>query len=354
MKQARPLKILIVAGESGGHIFPAVAFCQELSAGEAQRYDITFVSTRVEGAGVAVPREFHPIYLKVDKSPLGIARLLFHTAALLWQKKPDVVFGFGGYITVPFVVFGSLCGRKTLLHEQNVIPGSANRFLAFFASRIAVSFEKTKKYFKGNKKVFLTRYPLRQGMCRAPRQEALDFFGFDYSLFTLLVMGGSQGASSINERVLSALGASKNLSRLQVIHLCGQKDHAALIQAYGRLPVRAKVFAFLDEMHYAYSSADLVICRAGAGSVFEIMRFGLPSVLVPYPYAAGHQTENARFLAERGAALLLEDKKMSDEMLNGLLDIFLDDAMRRKTMSVLARDLEKESQNISLKDLVLL
>lgn len=354
MKQARPLKILVVAGESGGHIFPAVAFCQELSAGEAARYDITFVSTKVEGSGVSVPQEFGPVYLKVAKSPLGIARLLFHSAALLWQKKPDVVFGFGGYITVPFVVFGCLLGRKTLLHEQNVIPGAANRFLAFFASRIAVSFEKTKKYFKGNKKVFLARYPLRQGMCRLSRQEALDFFGFDNSLFTLLVMGGSQGAKSINDRVISALGSNKNLARLQVVHLCGQKDLAALNQAYARMPVRAKVFAFLDEMHYAYSSADLVISRAGAGSVFEIARFGLPSVLVPYPYAAGHQTENAKFLAGRGAALLLEDQKMSDEMLNGLLDIFLDDAMRRKTMSAIAASLEKESQNLSLKDLVLL
>ena len=134
------------------------------------------------------------------------------------------------------------------------------------------------------------------------------------------------------------------MDRLQVIHLAGFSDLKMLEEFYKTLPVKSKVFAFLNEMQYAYSAADLVIGRAGASSVAEIFYFRLPSLLIPYPFAGAHQLENARVLAKRGAALLLEEEKFTPALLNGLLDIFLDDAMRRKTMSAILASMEQETQ----------
>lgn len=352
MKAGETLKIMVVAGESGGHVFPAVGFCQELKAASVEPRDITFVTTKNEKTDVFIPEEFSPVRIKVNKSLAGIIKLGILAFSLIGRVHPDVIFGFGGYITVPFIILGSFLGKRTLIHEQNVVPGRANRFLGFFAERIVVSFEKTEAFFKKDKKVFLARYPLRAALKRVDREEALDFFGFRRDLFTLLVMGGSQGARRINEFFLAALKSGNYGDKLQIIHLCGKQDFDATQEAYQRLAVRSKSYAFLNEMHYAYSAADLVIARSGAGSLFEIMSFGLPSILIPYPHAGAHQAENAKFLAEKGGALLLEDAKMSASLFRGLLDIMLEDAMRRKTMGAITASLYASCQNLTLKDLV--
>lgn len=348
------MRIMVVAAGSGGHIFPAVAFCEELKERRQGALDIVFVTGGRRTQTAPVPQGFNPIVIGYTRSILGVFLLGCVSLRLLWRLKPDLVFGFGGFFSVPFLAAAKLFGRKAFIHEQNVVPGRANRFASLFVDRVAISFKESERYLKFSKrKLCLTRYPLRRSLKRVERREALDFFGFREGYFTLLVAGGSQGARRLNGKFLEALGVNKNLSRLQVIHLTGPADFEKVREAYRRLAVMSKVFAFLDEMNYAYSIADLVISRAGAGCVNEIIRFGLPSILVPYPYAGEHQKENARVLAGRGAAILLEDAKMSSTLFNGLLDIFIDDNMRRRTMGRLTASVGEASENLTLADIVL-
>jgi UDP-N-acetylglucosamine--N-acetylmuramyl-(pentapeptide) pyrophosphoryl-undecaprenol N-acetylglucosamine transferase len=352
MSGPHKVKVMVVAGESGGHILPAVGFCQEFKERSKDPSILIFVTTGNYAAEGLIPSEFNPVFLKISKSPLGLLKLIFFTFYLILTARPDVVFGFGGYIAVPFVVLARLSGKKTLIHEQNVVPGRANRFLSGWADKIAVSFAATQGYFKKRKNVFLAHYPLRRSLNRADKTEALRFFGFQDGMVTILAMGGSQGAHKINEVFAESLKNIKNLEKIQVIHLTGRTDFSMVQGAYNGLPLKSKVFAFLNEMNYAYSAADLVISRSGAGSVIEIMRFGLPSILIPYPYAGAHQIENARVLAEKGAAILLEEDKATPSVLCGLLDIFIDDRMRRKTMSAIAAALYETSANLKLCDLI--
>ncbi len=345
-------KIMVVASGSGGHVFPAIGFCNELKETLPGSFRIIFVTTPDFDM---VGPEFNPVFLKVNKSAWGIFRLVIATFKLMFGVRPDIVFGFGGYISVPFLILAKILRKKTLFHEQNVVPGRANRFLAAWVDRIAISFPGTEKYFKGHrKKIYLTRYPLRKNMRAVPKDEALRFFGFDAGFFTVLVVGGSQGASRLNNVFIEAIKVSNNLPRLQVIHLAGRVNAAVVKEAYGSLNVKSKVFDFLSDMEYAYSAADLAVSRSGAGCVIEIMRFGLPSILVPYPFAGAHQAQNARVLADKGGAIMVEDSRLTPELIGGLLDIFIDDRIRRKAMSSIVSSLYLTSQNTALSELVTL
>lgn len=339
--------VLVVAGGSGGHIFPAVGFSQALKQ-RSQEFKVVFVTDASVAASGSVPPELCPLYLQVKRTPAGILRFLADSIRVMASVRPCAVYGFGGYLCVPFVILAKCCGIRTCLHEQNVVPGKANRFLRCAADKIAVSFVQTLEWF--GKKAFLCRYPLRGALVRRGRREAAGFFGLDGDRFTVLVMGGSQGARRINDVFLETLEINPNLAGLQVIHLSGRPDAGLVAEAYRRLGIRSKVFAFLAEMDYAYSAADLVVSRAGAGSIFEIMRYSLPSILIPYPYAGGHQAENAKVLAQAGAAILLEEGRLSPQTLAGLLDIFLKDPLRCRVMAVHAAALYGASQGIGLED----
>lgn len=345
--------IMVVASGSGGHVFPAISFCGELkekAGAGAEGPGIVFVTTPDFDM---VGPEFNPVFLKVDKSAMGIIRLIIAAFKFIFSVKPDIVFGFGGYISVPFLVLAKIAGKKTLFHEQNVVPGKANRFLAAWVDKIAISFPGTEKYLKRHsKKIYLTRYPLRKNMRVVPKDEALRFFGFEEGLFTVLVVGGSQGAARLNNVFIEAIKASKNLSRLQIVHLAGRVNAPSVREAYAGLNVKSKVFDFFTDMEYAYSAADLAVSRSGAGCVMEIMRFSLPSILVPYPFAGAHQAQNARVLADKGGAIMVEDNKLTPALLNGLLDIFIDDQIRRKAMTSIVSSLYSSTQNLTLSELV--
>jgi len=344
---------MVVAAGSGGHILPAAAFCQALADRGLPPSDIVFVSSSSKGLEKLIGPAVTIRILPCRRTPGGMLLLVLRAARLLWRDRPEILLGFGGYLTVPFLLLGRIFGSKTMVHEQNVRPGKANKFLSFFVHRIIVSFGRSTAFFgKENKKVFVARYPLRAALVPIDRREALDYFGLREGYFTVLVIGGSQGAHRLNQVVTGALRLNKNAGRMQVIHLSGSQDAAFVEDAYKTLGVKSKVFAFLPQMHYAYSVADLVVGRSGAGGVQELMRFGLPSILVPYPHAGHHQLDNAKVLAEKGAALILEEKLLTPELLSGLLDLFSDDMIRRKTMSVLARSLYDASEKATLVEAV--
>lgn len=344
---------MVIAGGSGGHILPAVSLCAGLDD-PGEKLDVVFVTAKSRGLEKLLPGHVKVCSFAAQRSILGILELCSKAVALLFREKPGIIIGFGGYLSVPFVFFGRCLGARVIIHEQNVRPGRANRFLAPFAHKIVISFAGSAVFFgKNNRKVFLAPYPLRKGLAPVERSKALARLGLKEGYFTVLVVGGSQGSRRLNDIFISALKMSSKRPHIQIIHLCGRDDLDEVGRAHQEMRTEAKVFAFLPEIEYAYSSADLVIARSGAGSVHEIIRFGLPSILVPYPHAGAHQVDNARVLAEKGAAVLIEEKMLKAETLSGLLDIFIDDTIRRKTMSRLARSLEDSSGRSSLADIVL-
>ncbi len=353
MKDKNVSRVMIVAGESGGHVFPALSILESLKEKSAGKAEVIFVTSSPDKAAQWIENKTEAVFLKVGRTPLGLLKLVIKSIYLFLRHRPDIVLGFGGYITIPFIIFARLSGRRTIIHEQNVVPGKANRFLSKFSDGIAVSFETTIKNLKNPKKAFLTAYPLKKGLERIDRKKAAEFFGLDDGLFTLLIMGGSQGSHSINKKIPEALKSNQCRDRIQIIHLCGRGDFSEVSQCYKSLAVKARVYDFLSNIHYAYSASDLVVSRAGAGSIFEIMYFALPSVLIPYPHASAHQKENARFLAEKGASILLDEEKMSPEIINGLLCIFVDDTIRRKAMSAIASVTYESMKSSRLEELVL-
>ncbi|MFH0877071.1 MAG: UDP-N-acetylglucosamine--N-acetylmuramyl-(pentapeptide) pyrophosphoryl-undecaprenol N-acetylglucosamine transferase, partial [Candidatus Omnitrophota bacterium] len=350
-------KIMAVAGGSGGHIFPAAAFCLDIQRNYQNRAEcilVTNIGSKSNATSSLIPDSLTCVDLKASKTPSGIWALAIRSLSVFLRFSPDVIVGFGGFCTVPLILLARLCGRKAFIHEQNVMPGRANRFLSAFAHKIFISFSGTQPYVQRFiRKVTLVSFPLRSSMVKMDKATALHFFGLNENFFTVLIIGGSQGSHVLNEKISEAVKQSPQADRFQLIHICGPSDEETLKGAYRQAGVRSKVFAFLNEMHYAYSAADLVISRAGAGAVMEITRLGLPAILVPYPYAGGHQKENAKFLAQKGAALLLEESQLTPVLLNGLLAIFIDDAMRRKTMSSLAVALFETMGKTSLSEAVL-
>jgi UDP-N-acetylglucosamine--N-acetylmuramyl-(pentapeptide) pyrophosphoryl-undecaprenol N-acetylglucosamine transferase len=344
---------MVVAGGSGGHVFPAVAFAQEFAERHGQDERIVFVTTAGKAYAEAVPKELEPIFCPTQRSLAGVCRLMGAAWGLVAQKRPSIIVGFGGYFSVPFILFGKMRGARVVLHEQNVVPGRANRFLRFFADKIAVSFVESQAYFGRGRKISLTRYPLRGTLQRIDREEALRHLDLRSDLFTLLVVGGSQGAHRINEAVTQALATHADRLDLQVIHICGTADMSSVEAAYRTSGVAHRVFSFLKEMHWAYAAADLAVSRSGAGCVQEMLYFALPSILIPYPFAGGHQRPNAHAVAKTGAAIVTEDALLTPGLLSGLISLFMRDEMRRKTMAHLARTMYDASAQMSLADAVM-
>jgi UDP-N-acetylglucosamine--N-acetylmuramyl-(pentapeptide) pyrophosphoryl-undecaprenol N-acetylglucosamine transferase len=210
-----------------------------------------------------------------------------------------------------------------------VIPGRANKFLAVFADKIMISFEETEKYFANyRRRIVRTGNPLRCGLKKINKTEALEYFGLSPGKVTILVMGGSQGSHAVNLVFLKFISMSPDTSRLQVLHLAGNNDVLEAKKTYEAARIGYRVFSFLDEMEYAYCASDLVISRAGATTISEIMYYGLPSILVPYPYAHKHQMANAEVLTSKHLAVLIEERFLSVEVLKRQIDSLINDPER--------------------------
>jgi UDP-N-acetylglucosamine--N-acetylmuramyl-(pentapeptide) pyrophosphoryl-undecaprenol N-acetylglucosamine transferase len=312
------MRVLVVSGASGGHIFPALGLLDALKEKDKNVESLLILSRKSLQSGIKIQGynvgyiSLSSVRLSLDSGNLlaiyNCFRGTLESFSAILKFKPDIVIGFGSLVCVPMILFAWFFRIKTLIHEQNVIPGKANRFLAKFCDKIAISFAETRKYLKGyERKTVLTGNPMRQDLIRIDKAKALDFFGFKEDRLTLLVMGGSQASHRINTaffKSLSELAADHNL---QVIHLCGQKDFASLDYGYKDLRINYRLAPFLKEMQYAYSASDLAVCRAGATTVSELIFFKLPAVIVPYPFANAHQMANALVLEEKGCALIVKD-----------------------------------------------
>jgi len=258
-----------------------------------------------------------------------LGRGVLAARGILNDFKPDVLFFTGGYVAVPM----KLAGRSipTLLYVPDIEPGMALKSLAGFADVIAVTTEQSQKFF--NKRVYETGYPLRPELALWDRQMAHQHLGISGNLPVLLVFGGSKGARSINLAVLNNLSAL--LEKFEIIHLSGETDWQIVKSAQEQLPAelatRYHAMPYLHEMGAALASADLVVSRAGASCLGEYPLFAVPAILVPYPHAWRYQKVNADYLTRRGAAIMLQDHRLNDELLV-TLNVLLENPNKLKAM----------------------
>jgi UDP-N-acetylglucosamine--N-acetylmuramyl-(pentapeptide) pyrophosphoryl-undecaprenol N-acetylglucosamine transferase len=311
--------LLIMAGGTGGHIFPGLAVAEQA---RAAGWQIVWMGARGGMEERLVPRHGYStawIRAKAARGK-GLLQKLLLPANLLysfWESarhirriRPDVVLGLGGYVAFPGGMMASLLGRPLALHEQNAIAGVANRVLAGVSDKVMVAFPKAlpKAEWTGN--------PVRADIAAmaAPEERLRGREG----PLRILVVGGSLGAQALNENVPRALALLN--PRPLVVHQAGEKHLGALRSHYADAGVQGELVAFIDDMAARYAAADLVVCRAGAMTIAELSAGGMASVLVPFPFAVDdHQTANARFLADQGAAILLPQKEMTPQRLAAVI-----------------------------------
>lgn len=356
------MRVLIVTGSSGGHIFPALALAERLKKLDQ---DVLLVLPE-DGRKKTVFTDSTPTeYIWAAKLDFSLNKTnlvgfyFFLKGAgqalrIILRFKPLVVVGFGSLNSISLIYWAWLFRIKTIIHEQNVVAGRANRLLAKFVDRVAVSFSQTYKYLDlPDGKVVLTGNPLRDSLVRREKKEALDFFKLKEGKFTILITGGSQGAHKLNAVCLEALSIYQMKPDLQIIHISGMPDYAWLKDGYARTTLFYKLFDFLPEMQYAYSAADLVICRAGATTIAELGRFRVPAILVPYPFAYAHQLANAQVLTSIGAAEILFDADLSAPKLKQRLHEYFCNQEKLKVMQKAYQELPVWDSTTMLADEVL-
>ncbi|MDL2221665.1 undecaprenyldiphospho-muramoylpentapeptide beta-N-acetylglucosaminyltransferase [Parabacteroides sp. OttesenSCG-928-N08] len=334
----KPYRIIISGGGTGGHIFPAIAIANSFKK-RFPNTEILFVGADNRMEMERVPAAGYPIVgLPVSgfnrKSLLKNIEVLkqlkqsLHLAKkTIKEYQPDIVIGVGGYASGPTLWEAARMGIPTMLQEQNSYAGVTNKLLARKAIKICVAYDGMEKFFSAKKIVF-TGNPVREGLEHALRKktEALSYFGFVPEKKTLLIVGGSLGARTINKSVLNSLEKLIH-SDIQVIWQTGKHYVAEASEALaGKEGADIWHSDFITRMDYAYSAADLVISRAGAGSISEICLLKKPVILVPSPNVAeDHQTRNAQALVKKGAALMVKDSDAVEQLINTALDIIWDD-----------------------------
>ena len=325
-------KYLISGGGTGGHIFPAVSIANELRRQDPQS-EILFVGAEGRMEMERVPAAGYDIVgLKVEgldrknllrniKVIYNLLRSMLKVRRVIKDFNPDVAVGVGGYASGAALKVAQMMGIPVVLQEQNSFAGVTNKMLAQRAAKICVAYTGMERFFPADK-IVLTGNPVRQNLLdEVNRNEAYEYFGLNPNKPTLMVMGGSLGARTINQAMIAGLDRLK-ASGIQVIWQTGKIYYQGALKAYE--PYRCdeiKVTDFLSRMDYAYAVADLVVSRAGASSISELSLLGKPSILVPSPNVAeDHQTHNARALSDKGAAILVRDVEAVDMMVNIALE----------------------------------
>ncbi len=342
-----PLRIVIAGGGTGGHLFPGIAIAQEFQNRNSET-QIIFVSTgnRLEKAVLAkagfklqtIPaggikgRGLWNQAVSALKIPAGI----LESSRILKNFSPDLAIGLGSYSAGPVIIGAWLRRIPIAIQEQNILPGITNRILARFADRIYISFEHTQNRWD-SPKVKWTGNPVRRELLayaggRAKKDQT------DRQLFTVLIIGGSQGAHRINTAVLEALELLQEKDQLQFVHQTGTADEPAIREGYRRHQVKCTVQPFFDNMAELYNRADLLICRAGATTVAEITALGKAAIFIPFPFAADdHQVLNAGSLADAGAAELIVEKDLDGRILSEKLAYYLAHPSALEAMAAKAR-----------------
>ena len=336
--------VLIMAGGTGGHVFPALAVADEL---RARGVEVSWLGTQRGLEARVVPAAGYPLNtvrvtglrgkgaLRLLLAPFMLAGALWQALRIELQLRPRAVLGMGGFVSGPGGVIAWLLRRPLLIHEQNSVAGTTNRLLAPLARTVMVAFPGS---LPAARQPVHTGNPVRGRITSlpAPATRLADRSG----PMRLLIVGGSLGARALNDTLPAAIAQLQPGNPLQVYHQTGRDDLEQVVSAYKEASVEARVEPFIDDMAEAYAWADLVICRAGALTVAELAVVGVAAILVPFPHATDdHQTGNARFLADAGAAVLLPQSKLEPAGLASMLSDFISQREVLLEMACRAREL---------------
>lgn len=347
----QPFKLIIAGGKTGGHLFPGIAVADAVNR-VCRCADIVFIGTdsafearTLEHYGyphktiASRPVKGGSIFSKIFSAGLVVISMA-QSIIIIKKLRPDFVLGVGGFSSFAVVAAAWICGIPNAIQEQNSIPGLTNRLLSRITDTVFTSFEKTKGLAPKSRIKYVGN-PVRKP-CRTSKNEAESGLeAFNPARFTILVTGGSQGASSINRAFIQAAGLMDNVeARFNIIHQTGEKDEKTIQQAYHDMGIKADAKAFFHDMPAIQALADIVIARAGAGTLAEICINGLASILIPFPYAADdHQTFNAMALAEKKAAIMIEDSQLTGSVLKDQIEKLAGCKTQLKKMQAAARAL---------------
>ncbi|MDK2784159.1 MAG: UDP-N-acetylglucosamine--N-acetylmuramyl-(pentapeptide) pyrophosphoryl-undecaprenol [Bacillota bacterium] len=350
------MRVLFTGGGTGGHIYPALAVAQHLRR-EDPSVKLLFVGTERGLEHELVPKEGFDLEtissagLKRRLTPANLRMLLQNlygfaqALRIICRFRPEVVVGTGGYVTVPVVLAAAFYRIPVLLHEQNALPGLANRWLSRFARRVAVSYEDSARFFP-KLKVFVSGNPVREAVWQRGREEGRKNLDIDPAARLVLVFGGSRGARPLTEAAVAAAPALLTQPGNMLLIVTGNADFAKIEEKVCRAgipaPGKGKMLLrpYLYNMEDALAAADLVVTRAGATTIAEITARGIPAILVPSPYVtANHQEYNARVLVDRGAAIMIREKDLSGRRLAQAVQDLLACPEKRARMAERARAL---------------
>lgn len=355
---------VVSAGGTAGHINPALAVADEL---RSRGHDILFVGTpnhietklareagfdfvglEVSGFDKAHPHTLITSGMKLFKAT-GFAREMFI------ERRPDAVLGFGAYVSVPVGRAAAKMGIPLIIHEQNSVPGMANKYLAKKADITAVTYEESVKEFESKNPPIVTGNPVRASFETCSREAGRKALGIPDDATVLLVFGGSLGARHLNTAICAMKQRLLDIDNLYVVHSTGAQDNESVIEQLKLTESekeRWKVFPYINNMGDVLAASDLVVSRAGASSLAEIMTIGVPAVLVPFPFARGdHQTLNASSCVAAGAAELIPDAEVEEQKFSDLIVELLNNPERRATMAAASAKLSGSNARIKLADL---
>jgi UDP-N-acetylglucosamine--N-acetylmuramyl-(pentapeptide) pyrophosphoryl-undecaprenol N-acetylglucosamine transferase len=329
------MKVIFAGGGTGGHLMAGLSTAEEIRSRFHEAEIIFFGTDKKFEKRCVEQKGFQYRQIRAKKwaksckhlfTFIGVTVTSIVESLFAMRKfNPDIVVGLGGYASVAPIIAAKLLGVPSVLLEQNVIPGKANRFLSRWVDEVYCHWRGSLKWFNKAKVIRVTGTPIRKDILSSQRRRSAEKFGLSSSKKTILITGGSQGSQAINETIFKALPKLELLSNdIQIIHCTGEYDYEIAKTAYRQTKIDAFVCSFLDDMGAAFSMADIIVCRAGATTIAEITAIGIPAILIPYPYAAdNHQYWNAMELVSNGGGYLLQQLDLTPEKIVELItDLF--------------------------------
>lgn len=362
-------RIVFAGGGTGGHLYPAIAIADRLTEmlRDRAKVEIILVGTK-RGLEYRIKESLHyPLHLINVRGiarrlslqnllvPFNIVGSLWKARTLLKQFSPHLVVGTGGYVSWPVLRAASGRGIPTALQEQNSFPGITTRQLAPRANRVYLGFGKAQEYFKTSGKVLVTGNPVRPNIAGASRQEALEYFKLDPNKKTVLILGGSQGARAINQAVLHGLQNGLLPEGCQLLWQTGKRDYTEVTAQAGEKASGHSLFPFENRMDLVYAAADLAIARAGAITLAELEACAVPSLLVPYPFAAGdHQRKNAEETVRQGFARMIDESDSAMPEILGMAasELTSGDAAKKQSVILAATRSRRPAVDVIAEDLI--
>ena len=347
------MKIVVTAGGTMGHINPALAIIDEFKKRE-KKLDVIYIGTHnrmekdiIPAKGIRyIPIEIYGFGRDMKrniKNIFLIKKAVNQCKELLKKEKPDVVIGVGGYVTFPVLKAASSMGIKTFIHEQNSIPGKSNKMISKYADLIGITFEESEKYFKTKGKIIYTGHPCGPWALEIPKKDKEEL-GFTKGKKLVTFVSGSLGSGSINGKMQKFL-ENAGSKKYEICYITGKGHYDSFIEGK-KYPENVKIFPYMEELPGLLKVSDLVVSRAGAGSLTEIIALQIPSIIIPSPNVANnHQYYNAKSLADKKCIHLLEEKDIEAEKLEQIIDKILNNSKLRMDMRIQMKKMQKENSS---------